>query len=1085
MSVSSDDQNIIEVIKDCLLHCKEKSEQLRQRIVEVLVETAKGYGVDSQDEAASEKLRAYSGEIVGEIGNYALRLSDKRKLVRFNSRVLRSALGFWLESPAAYEHLQENSIEIRPSASRLYKLQHDLISQEGPFPPCYGWFQDERQSSKGQEDEPYENHIAEILFDEMDLQTGVVTNITKQHVSGFTESDGHNNSIDLACEVKRILELSEDESGKPESSNTLSKTQQTEKLEKEKEKEAYDDSVHVAKKVNLFRLRTLYGQTENLEWFFNDGTLTGDDLIGQILRVICLCEIVGVQVYVLIADAGGANSSLFTALRKEKSLEGKVWLEDDLVSFQHPIFPERQIAYVPCAAHVGKACRNNWHRSQPPKGTRDFHYHDTQWGWSQLRYYYEKDVASAPQQTALSLQSIDPDRYSKMGVEAAKAPFQYKTIDFALNELVNAIPSCDQTILILDPMIQRLGDGHDQSLYAKAYQAEKLDRCLEIMKNEVEKEKSSPSYKAYLQRLCAIEYMVCVHGIFISRFFSTDAVLVKRCESGTPRLYKSKDGKEHHILDIDVEQSRMTKYLLYLEDWRQESLKLKNLSQAEWEKTFMSTATYKNIRLAVCGFFCYARMLFSLPNAPFYVPYCHAHQSSIENVFSRSRSMKRDTASGFAKGLLAMKTSKHLSTKSLDCGGMYSSALVRGSEETTSAANVFNRRDAPREKTIQGWIDKRKQIGLGCMPSAEPIPLIRPLSKEKQRKRAQASNSVKRRLAELIETSDKRGNVYHFSEILLQDSDFNAIAKVAIYGEAETFFYNLFTISEANDEVQFDWFCQIINRHLAKRFDQIMNASSRTKKGMNRRLFDFMQSKTYNKLVEKMVPKLKCRLGLAAVVLTLQRHLLKCVDQIRKESLTVQNDSHGKIPAKTPKEIKLLVNRFVGFGLAGLIEQLKDKADQLKLGEYDDDEDAIERQLSLARSMRIFHDEALLQADYLENCYDMHQALKNDGYLALISPNFFSFGERVMTVVVQVLDDDIFRLHGENALKESRARVFEHLNEFLAAFDACCDADVLFGDAEAIFTESERNSDDDSSEDELFNQMHDVNVEDCNDVSDE
>jgi hypothetical protein len=68
--------------------------------------------------------------------------SDKKGVVRFDSRVLRAALAFWLESPAAYERLKANSLEVYPSQSKLYTLQRQLISNE--------YIQQERRPAKQQ-----------------------------------------------------------------------------------------------------------------------------------------------------------------------------------------------------------------------------------------------------------------------------------------------------------------------------------------------------------------------------------------------------------------------------------------------------------------------------------------------------------------------------------------------------------------------------------------------------------------------------------------------------------------------------------------------------------------------------------------------------------------------------------------------------------------------------------------------------------------------------------------------------------------------------------------------------------------------
>ena len=67
--------------------------------MKALIESAKCYNVDPTDQEAMEKLGNYAAEI----DKYSLQVSGRDKLVRYNKRVLRSALAFWLESPSAYE----------------------------------------------------------------------------------------------------------------------------------------------------------------------------------------------------------------------------------------------------------------------------------------------------------------------------------------------------------------------------------------------------------------------------------------------------------------------------------------------------------------------------------------------------------------------------------------------------------------------------------------------------------------------------------------------------------------------------------------------------------------------------------------------------------------------------------------------------------------------------------------------------------------------------------------------------------------------------------------------------------------------
>ena len=1011
------DSNVHSVLENCLAYCRDNSTDLRQRVLKVFIEAAKGYDVDQNDRETQHKLEQHAEEICHEIDNYALQISKKNKRVRFNSRVLRSALAYWLQSPSAYDRMREHSIEILPSVSRLQKLQRELIPKEGRFPAAYWWIQDKLRKVQPIEEQQCPTHLVELLFDEMDLRTEVVTNIMNQQTTGFTASDGHS-TIDLAVEVKRILEVGEEES-------TYSSTD-------EEKDDFYDDSKHIAKKVNLFRVRTLYGLTGNVEFFYNNGSLTGDDLLGQVLRVILLCETVGLQVNLLVSDAGGPNAGLLTALRENQLLAELVWLSDELVSFQHPFFPERRIMLCPCTVHGQKACRNNLHRSREG-GSRNFVKNGVKWGWHNIVDIYNEDIANGPPpSTRLTKQCIEPDRYSKMGVKEALAPFQYETIIFALNRLVEILPNCLANIFVLDEEVLNLGGG--QSASTNGYAAEKLDRCLEIVTAEVDKERNHKDYPMFLSRLSAVDYMVTIHGIFTARFVSTEAVLVKSC-GGNRRAQKQSNGKTKFFLQIDEEERRMKAYLEHLEEWRQESLKLKEEGFKGWERTFLSATTYKNLRLSICGYLCYARVLLNLPGGPIYVPYSHANQSSIECVFSQSRGMKRDTAATFPKGILAIEANRDLDTRTLERGGVYDSDLVRAGEED-NAANILDRRDKAREEELQEWIATRKRIGIGCSETVEHVRIIKSLPISHEQNQEEAKHPTPGRIAELIENNFE-SNRLHLSEILIQDDDFCGMAKASIFGEAQSFYKNLFTLPDEWHEQHFDCFCQVVYQHLTQNFDEMLTISKRTRKGMHQRLLGYLHSPQYNHLAQTMIPELQCRLGLGAVVLTLQRHLLDHVDRFRKAIAPEQRiESIGKAQ-KSKKEIKLLVNRFVGFGLAGLIQRLKLQLENDMENDIDDDE--THTQLALARRMRIFHDAALMTPGYLEECYDKNQALKNDGYLALLSPQFFGFGEALMSVVDKFLHPDMFSQDGAASLEKAEQSMLEELPTLIAVFHSCCD----------------------------------------------
>jgi hypothetical protein len=197
----------------------------------------------------------------------------------------------------------------------------------------------------------------------------------------------------------------------------------------------------------------------------------------QLLRVIILCEMVSLQVIGICSDAGGSNTSLFRALRNDKSLTETVWLDDHLVSFQNPIDPSRRVSIMTCSAHGQKAARNNMLNSQDKvskKGSRSFVRNNTKFGWFQLVQLYGEDTTF---KTKLNKTCIDPDRFSKMCVTDACAPFRFETIAFACTQLASFLPPYDALTLVAESV-------ELQKKYAspcgstEGYEAENLDGYL-------------------------------------------------------------------------------------------------------------------------------------------------------------------------------------------------------------------------------------------------------------------------------------------------------------------------------------------------------------------------------------------------------------------------------------------------------------------------------------------------------------------------------------------------------------------------------------------------------------------------------
>jgi hypothetical protein len=102
---------------------------------------------ESGEELSQEKqddIRSFADRLVREMKNYKSTLEGKDKAVRFDARVMRSAMEVFLKSKSNYKAYKKNCPWILPSASRLQQLKAGLTVDDGEFPKLYGWLFDRR-----------------------------------------------------------------------------------------------------------------------------------------------------------------------------------------------------------------------------------------------------------------------------------------------------------------------------------------------------------------------------------------------------------------------------------------------------------------------------------------------------------------------------------------------------------------------------------------------------------------------------------------------------------------------------------------------------------------------------------------------------------------------------------------------------------------------------------------------------------------------------------------------------------------------------------------------------------------------------
>jgi hypothetical protein len=80
--------------------------------------------------------------------------------------------------------------------------------------------------------------------------------------------------------------------------------------------------------VNSFRLKTSNDFSHNREYFYNNGSLKADEILGQLLWVITCYKIDDVQIHGTNMDAGGNNAGAVNSLQHNKDLPDG-WLSEE------------------------------------------------------------------------------------------------------------------------------------------------------------------------------------------------------------------------------------------------------------------------------------------------------------------------------------------------------------------------------------------------------------------------------------------------------------------------------------------------------------------------------------------------------------------------------------------------------------------------------------------------------------------------------------------------------------------------------------------------------------------------------------
>ena len=193
------------------------------------------------------------------------------------------------------------------------------------------------------------------------------------------------------------------------------------------------------------------------------------------------------------------------------------------------------------------------------------------------------------------------------------------------------------------------------------------------------------NFQQLRQDLAHVEYNFHVGTIFIENFLNGEV-------SVTPD-------------NIDEKEKETRSALECFEAWRLASLQLKQQGNPAWEQSFISTTTYKNLRIGVCGFFQYCRLVFLLPNPPSYVKFLHANQSSLEATFSHIRYLGGDSVHNYPSAITAINSQDSIQIMN-ESNPNYEGDTTEVAVSWNRLESVMGRTDDRRALVVKSWRDE-------------------------------------------------------------------------------------------------------------------------------------------------------------------------------------------------------------------------------------------------------------------------------------------------------------------------------------------------------------------------------------------
>eukprot|EP00986_Skeletonema_menzelii_P020755 scaffold32210_cov114-Skeletonema_menzelii.AAC.1 len=919
--------------------------------------------------------------IIDEIRNQCRVFNNQKTQCKYSSSLVGLAMSLFLQSgPAAYEQFRRDSVMIYPSSSYLKSLKYRQDTKDGKSVSQY-------EDQLKLRDSPEE--IGQLIVDEMKLKKDVVINVKSGAVVGLTD--------DFISQTKIIKTW----------------------LDKDKPNDMVEPATHV----NQWQYRSITGRTFNCEFFYNAGSLSGNALLEQFTRVVVNCELVGSKVFGLVCDAGGNNARLMNLLRRSGTgFPNMAWVEEeDDVRTVNPFDPSRFIYLFFCSTHDLKNVRGALFKSEPGGKRELLDAEGNHIDKSILVECLSRDLdrlrRGAKPMTTLQESTIKLDRWSKMNVEEAKRICAQKTLAEIANYLYCRLGFPADDGRLLERNHGRVGYWPAVALHLKAKLGEKKSIG----------NKSCDEANVLASAISSFEWIANMHEIFTNRLMNMEM--------------KINGG------NIDSFEAEIIKNLNYFHDLWTAQQKRKELLQKgdkSWQKDFLASETWRNLRMTCRGFFGYCRYVIQYAASHrdtikfTGVSPAHSNSSVIEAWFSLVRMARQDDGARY----LAYATNRQM----------------------VNAQNALkkNRNKMYCEDDV-GDVSTGKDVGIPELIKFKKDREMRKdsLIKGYEKNRVRESTIQTDKFSMTAEEASLPGSSNQEQEVLrilttlkLPNGYMARLTELATFhqwvrlcldnNDVGQWFDELFRLTSTQEgSIQFNAGCRAIQDKLLQLAARCMRNRTDNNTSFEAAAHNFYKSEEFDVMCGDNLPGNlgKSHPGCVLLGLMLAELLVKWLAlALRMFRQTINPELFRKKQnALTSAEENNEVNSFLGWSIFSATKKFVNA-----------DEKGSETECKeLLRTMSI--SEADADEAYLATYYDTNMSMLNHGGLTLVSKEFFEWGKLTMQSIRDAFTMDHIKSAPRSCFNDRKKYVLQN-KSIRSSFFISCQSSPLSFSAKTIST---------------------------------